>query len=160
MFESKPSRNAIWAAVVALVWIGLLVGVSLLATPVKFRAPTLELPVALDVGRHTFSVFIIVEFVGLALLALAIFIGARSRMMLAGLLVIVAVLSIQSVWLLPALDARVETYLAGEVPPDSMLHMFYVAAEGAKLLALIFISTLSLRRALGSNERILPASKT
>src|SRR5690606_9509596 len=41
-------------AVASLVWIGALLGVSFLATPVKFLAPSLTLPVALDVGRQTF----------------------------------------------------------------------------------------------------------
>ena len=43
--------------IVSILWIGLLLGVSFLATPVKFQAPSLTLPVALDVGRQTFAVF-------------------------------------------------------------------------------------------------------
>src|SRR5665648_1182454 len=60
---SKPalSRIDIASLVIAAVWIGMLVGVSFLATPAKFLAPSLTLPVALDVGRHTFSVFNRVE---------------------------------------------------------------------------------------------------
>src|SRR5690606_35153067 len=44
-------------AFVTLLWLGLLLGVSFLATPVKFAAPTLTLAVALDVGRVTFGLF-------------------------------------------------------------------------------------------------------
>jgi hypothetical protein len=40
-----------------LLWAGLSVGVAFLATPVKFLAPSLTLPAALDVGRHTFSLY-------------------------------------------------------------------------------------------------------
>jgi hypothetical protein len=41
----------------ASAWAGFLVGLSFLAMPVKFMAPSLTLPVALDVGRQTFFVF-------------------------------------------------------------------------------------------------------
>jgi hypothetical protein len=55
----NTTENKLLALVVtlALFWLGLLAGVSFLATPVKFMAPSLSLPVALDVGRQTFSVF-------------------------------------------------------------------------------------------------------
>jgi hypothetical protein len=146
MPADQPARAAIWPGVVALVWIGLLIGVSLLATPVKFRAPSLDLPVALDVGRHTFAAFNLVEIFALALLALAIILGNRTRLLLAALAGIAAVLVLQTVWLLPALDARVEIYLSGAVPPASALHTVYVVGEGLKLLILAGIALLSLRR--------------
>ena len=52
----------------------------------------------------------------------------------------------QTLWLLPVLDARVETYLSGEVPPASALHNVYVVVEGLKLLILAGVAILSLRR--------------
>src|SRR5690606_31087651 len=59
--------------VLSLVWLGLLLGVSFLATPVKFLAPSLTLPVALDVGRYTFTWLSRVEVVlGVAILSAAI----------------------------------------------------------------------------------------
>ena len=42
---------------IAYVWLGLVLGVSFLATPIKFRAKSLTRPVALDVGRTTFHAF-------------------------------------------------------------------------------------------------------
>lgn len=39
-------------ACVALFWAGMLAGVSFLATPVKFEAASLSLPVALEVGTR------------------------------------------------------------------------------------------------------------
>lgn len=55
MVKSDGSRVSILVA--ATLWLGPLLGVSFLATPTKLLAPSLILPVALDVGRHTFSVF-------------------------------------------------------------------------------------------------------
>lgn len=42
--------NILSQLLLAVLWAGLLLGVSFLATPVKFLAPSLSLPVALDVG--------------------------------------------------------------------------------------------------------------
>ena len=58
--------NRRWAAghfAIAMLWLGQLIGVAFLATPAKFLAPGLSLPVALDVGRQTFYVFNKVEWV-------------------------------------------------------------------------------------------------
>ncbi|MGH6868523.1 MAG: hypothetical protein ACREDA_06585 [Methylocella sp.] len=38
-----------------VLWIGVLIGISFIATPIKFKARSLTLPVALDVGQTTFS---------------------------------------------------------------------------------------------------------
>ena len=43
------------AAFMGVAWLGKLLGVSLVSTPVKFQASSLDLPVALEVGRVTFE---------------------------------------------------------------------------------------------------------
>ena len=49
-------RNAAAGALIlATFWAGIVIGVSFIATIAKFDAPSLTLPVALDVGRHTFA---------------------------------------------------------------------------------------------------------
>ena len=69
--------------------LGLLIGVSFLATPVKFRAASLDLPVALDVGRVTFELFSKVE------------LGFCAALLIAGALLLDA-LGVQQSWLRPA----------------------------------------------------------
>lgn len=54
---SLEDHQADWDRTVALVWAGMVLGVSFLATAAKFLVPSLPRPVALDVGRHTFQVF-------------------------------------------------------------------------------------------------------
>lgn len=141
--------------VTALIWIGMLVGVSFVATPVKFLAPSLTLPVALDVGRQTFFWFSRIEIV-LAFATLAAAFAARSRhrsrqaapagdsvavLLTAVLFVIVGV---QVLWLLPVLDARVDVILRGGTPPASSLHTVYVGIELVKLAALVAVAWLAL----------------
>jgi hypothetical protein len=44
-----------------LLWAGVVIGVSFLAAPAKFAAPSLSLPVAMDVGRQEFGTLNLVE---------------------------------------------------------------------------------------------------
>ena len=118
-------------------WIGSIVGVSLIATLAKFQAPSLSFPVALEVGKHTFNVFNRVEWGVLCALAVLIFFTQKSPfIMLTGLLLLV-LLTLQTVWLLPSLSARADAVVNGvEQLAPSSLHIYYVAVEGVKLLAL------------------------
>jgi hypothetical protein len=120
----------------ALLWAGLSVGVAFVATPAKFLAPTLSLPVALDVGRHTFRVYNGLELcLAVAALALALSSTAPWRRA-AGFAIPVLVVIAQASWLIPALDARTLMVQAGQRPPPSPLHAAYIAAEALKILAL------------------------
>jgi hypothetical protein len=111
----------------------MLLGVSFIATPVKFLAPSLALPVALDVGRHTFGVFSLLEIGGaLTLMAIAIVLRHQRRVLMFAL-VLGALVWLQFFWLLPVLDARVETILQGGTPERSNLHGLYIAVEATKL---------------------------
>jgi len=121
-----------------LIWAGLVIGVSFLATPAKFLAPSLSLLPALDVGRQTFFVLNRVELIlGLVLATVPLWSSApRSARLLIwvvpGLLAVV-----QAAWLLPMLDARVEQLMAGGVPAPSPLHQVYIGVELAKLALLL-----------------------
>jgi hypothetical protein len=147
--RASPRRRrggAIGYAVVAVLWLGLLLGVSFLATPVKFLAPSLSLPVALDVGRHTFAAFDRVEIV-LAVALLACALAGRLRWPSAGLaLGLGAAVAVQALWLLPALDARVETILQGGMPPASILHVVYIGLDAIKAAALAIAAFLGFRQ--------------
>lgn len=113
-------------------WIGLLAGVSFIATPAKFQASSLSLPVALDVGRATFAVWNTVEWVLLALMVPVLVFSRRLNPALAvGMLGIL--LLVQSVFLLPALNARIATIIAGGHPGPSPDHLIYIAIDGLKL---------------------------
>ena len=132
---SLQDHRADWGRPVALVWAGMVLGVSFLATPAKFLAPSLPLPVALDVGRHTFRTFGWVEMALTALLGLSAAAPARQRpLALAPGLIVLA----QALWLRPRLDTRTRQVVdGGETPSPSGLHHAYVACEVAKLAVLL-----------------------
>lgn len=137
-------------ALLALVmlWIGTLLGVSFLATPAKFLAPSLTLPVALDIGRQTFAVFNKIEWVYVVVCALLIAIGPRNRIGSAALITVAMLSALQMGWLLPELDVRVGTIIAGGRPPASPLHHLYIVAEVAKLIMLGMVAVTAAQRLL------------
>jgi hypothetical protein len=136
-----------------LIWAGLAIGVAFVATPAKFLAPSLSLPVALDVGRHTFALYNQMELLLLAgLVVLALF--ARSRTVwLAAVALPGAIVLAETLWLIPTLDARVGAIMAGRVPPPSNLHVVYIVADAVKIVLLLLAGWLAPRLAEGGPSR-------
>lgn len=123
--------------VISLVWAGAVLGVSFIATPIKFRAPMLDRPTAFDVGRVTFLFFEKVEW-ALAILLILLILGAgpQSVPVVYGLIVVVIV-ALQVLWLTPKLVRRAVMLSSGEVPPESSAHRIFVILEAVKLICLI-----------------------
>lgn len=135
---ARPRKIEQLGAKIALLWAGLSIGVAFLATPAKFTAPSLTLPVALEVGQQTFRVYNGVELLLLiALLVLGRWSTTPIRWYLA-VLAPAAVILAQRFWLIPALDLRVLAIQHGQAPvPPSQLHTIYIAAEALKVLWLL-----------------------
>lgn len=135
------------AAIIALIWFGMLIGVSFLATPVKFVVQDLSLATALQVGQATFGLFTKVEWGLAAALVAASAFGGRTRpLVLALALFLVISVIAQAAWLLPALDVRVAAIVAGETPSPSAHHAIYAGLEAAKALMLAVLAFFALRR--------------
>ena len=124
-----------------LIWAGIIVGVSLLATPAKFLAPDLSLTEALQVGRVTFRVLAVTEAVLLALaFVLVLFKPPILRRSLLWPFVIAGILLFQYAVLLPFLNFQTDQVMVGEAPgQSSSLHSSYVAVELLKLGLLLFL---------------------
>lgn len=134
---------------IALLWAGLVLGVSFLATPVKFQAETLTLPVAVDVGRATFHALNRAEWLMLAATTVAIVVAARDGGMSA-IITTVAVLigvllALQTFVLLPPLDDRVARLIAGEDLPGSWLHTIFAGVEATKVVLLLTLAVAAAR---------------
>ena len=127
-----------------LVWAGLVIGVSLLATPVKFLAPDLGLEPALQVARVTFRALSVTE---LVLLLLAFALTARYSPIrfhtMKWPLAIAVILAVQYLVVLPLLAARADDVATGAAPGQVGLHALYILAEVGKLGILL---TIGLRR--------------
>ncbi len=126
-------------------WAGMILGISFLETPVKFTAPSVTLPIGLDVGRHVFGMFNKVEIIW-ALLVYGLMHAARgSWLSRLPLMMVVGVVLLQTVWLLPVLDERVGMVLSGQTPPPAPYHLVYVMLEVLKLICLMTTGTACLR---------------
>lgn len=122
-------------------WLGMVVAISFVEAPLKFRAPGVTLALGLGIGRKVFRALNAVEFV----LALALLVSCLAALPGAGALTLLAlvtvVLVVQIVVVRPPLNRRSDRILAGENLPRSRMHLVYIGLESAKvvlLIALIF----------------------
>jgi hypothetical protein len=123
------------AIALPFLWLGLVLGISVIETPLKFQAPGITTPLGLGIGRLVFRALNAVELVIACVLAVVVVRQARDWP-LALLAMVVAILLIQTFWLRPLLDARALRVIAGEDVAASSLHVAYIALEGVKLVAL------------------------
>jgi hypothetical protein len=120
-------------AAAAFVWLGMVLAISFLETPLKFRAPGVTLPVGLGIGRLVF------KFLNRAEIALAVVVTLQcltSRVSAPTWTLLAlcwAVLVIQVGALRPSLDRRVMSIIAGETLPASAQHLAYIGLEIAKV---------------------------
>jgi hypothetical protein len=140
--NSVPEAMAI--SEIAALWLGLILGVSFLATPVKFRVRSLERAVALEVGHATFKLFNRIEWITLAALVIATLLLGASISLHVEVAAIILVLLLQTFWLRPALGHRTAAIIAGQSPSVSAHHIFYITGELAKcaLLGVIALQPL------------------
>jgi hypothetical protein len=132
------------AVAVTFVWLGMVLAISFLEAPLKFRAPGVTLQIGLGIGRLVFRALNTVE-VGFALVILAIVASHPTpARVIAALCVAVAALAIQLIAVRPALSRRADDVLAGSDAPRSRAHYAYVALESVKAIALLIAGILLL----------------
>jgi len=125
------------AMAITFVWVGLVVGISFIEAPLKFRAPGVTLPIGLGIGRLVFRAVNGVEVVFAVLVVAALIAGIGDRIAAVGLMVAVAVLAVQLIAVRPTLTRRSDAILAGGDAPRSSAHHVFIALELAKLVALL-----------------------
>ncbi|HTV17207.1 MAG TPA: hypothetical protein VMG12_01010 [Polyangiaceae bacterium] len=114
-------------------WAGLVLGLSFVETPLKFRAPGITRELGLGIGRLVFATLNRIELV-LAVAVLLAWWPERRRWSTRGLLAgLGAILLAQTLWLLPVLDARALAMIAGETLVPSSHHVLFVIVEAVKL---------------------------
>ena len=121
---------------IGLLWLGMIVGISFVSTPLKFQAPSVTLGIGLEIGRLVFSVFNKIEIAFAVLLALMVLTGQKKDISLLVLGLACLALALQTFWLLPALIDRIQMVIEGQQLPASWLHTIYVGLEVLKVLAL------------------------
>jgi hypothetical protein len=127
------------AVATPFVWLGMVLAISFLETPLKFRAPGIQLPLALGIGRLVFRALNIAEAVLATLLVAACLSVQPDR---EGWLLVGAswlLLTVQVGVLRPRLDRRALRIISGETPRPSRQHHAYVALETTKVVVLALL---------------------
>ena len=144
---SQRIRNALLnPALVSFTWVGMTIGVSLIATPARFTAGSITRPIALDVGRVVFAALNKAELLALVLLLIVVRVSGRSATLWAACGALALIVVAQGAWLIPELAARTDIILAGGEPPKSYAHAIYSTLELAKIGILLFVGGHSLAR--------------
>jgi hypothetical protein len=129
---------------VTFVWLGMVLAISFLETPLKFRAPGVDLRVGLGIGRLVFRALNTVEAVLAALLTIMIVIAGTPTGTVVAAAVAVVALAVQLGLVRPRLTRRTDRVLAGEDVPRSKGHHAYIALETVKVTALLVTGILLL----------------
>lgn len=123
---------------ILLFWAGYLSSISFMEAWVKFRAEGVTLPVGLSIGMKVFTALNRVEWVLLALFLATLFyfrsFTNHAKVITA---IVVAMLGLQTFWLLPDLSERAIQIIQGNQPEGSATHMLFGVAEITKVVTLI-----------------------
>jgi hypothetical protein len=125
------------AVALTFIWLGMVLAISFLETPLKFRAPGVTLQVGLGIGRLVFRALNGTEVVIAVGIAVALGLSSPSIGIVVTFAIAFGALIIQLAGVRPRLTRRSDAVLAGENAPRSHAHYVYVAFEVVKLIALI-----------------------
>lgn len=133
---------------VSFFWLGLVIAVSFLETPLKFQVPEMTLPIALELGKTMFGISTNIQ-LGLMILVFFNFFLNPSKLnkfiIFAGVL-LALILVLEKFWMLPILDARADVLATGKGLPPTPLHNYFIYAECIKAILLLSIGFLQLKK--------------
>ena len=122
------------------IWLGMLLGVSFLEAPLKFRAPNITLKLGLGIGKIVFSALNKIEII--FSISLLLWLSYQYKHVdnwsLFALSILILFVAIQSLLLLPILNTRVDTLLAGGEVEKTLHHFYYIGIELGKVVLLIY----------------------
>ncbi|MFC8920099.1 hypothetical protein ACFT5C_30570 [Streptomyces sp. NPDC057116] len=125
------------ATAATFIWFGMVLAISFMEAPLKFRAPGVTVPIALGIGRIVFRALNRAETVLAAAVIAAVASGGPPVSVTVPTCLATVSLAVQLLVIRPALNRRSDRVLAGETLPRSRAHLFYVATEAVKALALL-----------------------
>lgn len=130
---------------VVFVWLGMVLGISFLETPLKFRAEGMTVQLGVAIGRLVCRALNIAEgfFAIVLVTCAAIGSSARSVTTVVALAVLCAALIAGALVLRPRMDHRLARTATGAATshrmPRNQLHLLYVALELLKAIALLVL---------------------
>ena len=132
------------AIAATFVWFGMVLPISFVETPLKFRAPGVTLPIGLGIGRLVFRALNIAEAVLAVIVAVAVLSGPSSVRVAVTAFGAVAAVVVQVGVVRPRLTRRTDRILAGGDASRSHSHHAYIALQILKAVVLLITGTLLL----------------
>jgi len=132
-------KLAKYGFVVSFIWVGFILSISFMEAWVKFRAESLDLPTALDVGRHVFGALNGVERVFSVFLLVVLFYEYTDKLIVVSGVLIFTFIVAQSGYWLPELNEHAQLIMQGMKPEKSSVHMTYIVMEVLKVVALFVL---------------------
>ncbi|GAB3146410.1 hypothetical protein GCM10027161_40110 [Microbispora hainanensis] len=117
----------------------MVLAISFIEAPLKFRAPGVTIPIGLGIGRLVFRALNAAEAVLAIVVIVAVATGSPGTAVVALTLIAAVVLAIQIAVVRPPLNRRSDRVLSGEDPARhrSGAHLYYVALEAVKVVSLL-----------------------
>ena len=133
-------------AALAFVWLGMVLAISFVEAPLKFRAPGVTVQIGLSIGRIVFRALNVIEGV-LAVAVITTVIVTRPPADVPGWAIAVVALFVVQVGVVkPWLSRRSDVVLAGPGNGEgrrSRAHLAYIAMEVLKVAGLVTLGTLA-----------------
>ena len=132
------------AVAAVFVWLGMVLAISFLEAPLKFRAPGVTLEVGLGIGRLVFRALNFCEVLFAALIVGTFAFDAPALRVEIAAAVAIGSLFVQVLLVRPALTRRSDAVLAGADAPRSRGHYVYIGFEVIKAMSLLVTGMLLL----------------
>ena len=123
------------------IWIGLVLGISFIEAPLKFKAPGITTALGLGIGRLVFGFLDKVQIAFVILLVLLLYLNGYKSLssgLMIGFGILILIQAVQSIFLVPLLDLRAQEYISNGTLAPSNIHFYYVALEVIKVVLLFF----------------------
>ena len=130
--------------VFTILWIGFLLAISFMEAPLKFQAPSLTLPVGLEIGYLVFHALNGVELVLATVIGTATFSSPSTRSVRWLTAVLILWLLAQTLLLYTKLDERTLAIINGTAVPEAPYHLIYIGMEVIKLFGLFWLAHLQI----------------
>ena len=134
--------------VVPFLWLGMVLAISFLEAPVKFRAPGITVELGVGIGRLVFRALNSVELVLAVALTVALVVaGSLEGVPVASVVLVIAawvVLLAQVAVLRPLMDRKVRAGSTSPSMPRTRLHFGYIGLELAKVGVLVALGVVAL----------------
>lgn len=129
---------------ILLFWAGFVSSISFMEAWLKFRAKGVTLEIGLSIGKKIFTSLNHVEWIFLLLYAFPGIYLLKFNIELRTILtlLILIILFLQTFFVLPPLNHRVDLILNGQKPAKSFLHLYFGSLEILKVIILIWLSYL------------------